>query len=128
MVKRNTIQKQIVLDMVKELHNHPTADEVFNAIALRHPTISRGTVYRNLNSLADDGMLRKIKVPDAADRFDHFLEPHYHIKCIKCGNFEDLMVPYKQELVEEASKHTDYQITGYEVVFYGVCSKCNEKN
>ena len=128
MVKRNTIQKQIVLDMVKELRNHPTADEVFGAIALKHPSISRGTVYRNLNSLVDDGALRKIKVPDAADRFDHFLEPHYHIKCTKCGKFEDLMIPYKKDIIENVSKYTDYQVQDYEIVFYGVCSSCNEKN
>ena len=73
MEKRNTIQKQLVLDAVFRLANHPTAEEVYAEVARSHPTVSKATVYRNLGSLSEDGLLRHIKMPGGADRFDHML-------------------------------------------------------
>lgn len=55
MQTRNTIQRQIVLQAVNQLHNHPTADAIYAVIAAQHPTISKATVYRNLNQLAAQG-------------------------------------------------------------------------
>ena len=66
MEKRNTIQKQLVLDAVFRLANHPTAEEVYAEVARSHPTVSKATVYRNLGSLSEDGLLRHIKMPGAA--------------------------------------------------------------
>lgn len=63
MEKRNTIQKQLVLDAVFRLANHPTAEEVYAEVARSHPTVSKATVYRNLGSLSEDGLLRHIKMP-----------------------------------------------------------------
>ena len=51
MQTRNTIQRQIVLQAVNQMHNHPTADAIYAVIAAQHPTISKATVYRNLNQL-----------------------------------------------------------------------------
>lgn len=67
MEKRNTIQKQLVLDAVFRLANHPTAEEVYAEVARSHPTVSKATVYRNLGSLSEDGLLRHIKMPGGAD-------------------------------------------------------------
>ena len=55
MQTRNTIQRQIVLQAVNQMHNHPTADAIYAVIAAQHPTISKATVYRNLNQLAAQG-------------------------------------------------------------------------
>ena len=65
MEKRNTIQKQLVLDAVFRLANHPTAEEVYAEVARSHPTGGKATVYRNLGSLSEDGLLRHIKMPAA---------------------------------------------------------------
>lgn len=89
MEKRNTIQKQLVLDAVFRLANHPTAEEVYAEVARSHPTVSKATVYRNLGSLSEDGLLRHIKMPGGADRFDHMLLEHHHIICTRCGCFAD---------------------------------------
>ena len=41
MQTRNTIQRQIVLQAVNQMHNHPTADAIYAVIAAQHPTISK---------------------------------------------------------------------------------------
>ena len=55
---RNTIQRQLVLSAVRQLQNHPTADEVYQEVQKNCPTISRATVYRNLKLLAEEGEIR----------------------------------------------------------------------
>ena len=70
-MKRNTVQCTLVLNAVNELKNHPTADEVYNLIAKEHPSVSRATVYRNLNKLTEEGQLSRRVIPGGADRFDH---------------------------------------------------------
>ena len=80
-MKRRTIQRALVLSAVMELNDHPTAEEVYRYAAQRTPTISRGTVYRNLSQLADEGTISRIPVPNAPDRFDSATGPHYHLVC-----------------------------------------------
>ena len=59
MAKRNTIQRQLVIAAVRFLANHPTAEEVYDRITMEYPDISKGTVYRNLNSLVESGLLSR---------------------------------------------------------------------
>lgn len=127
MLKRNTIQRQLVIDAVRSLANHPTADEVYNAISITHPNISKGTVYRNLNSLSDEGLLKRIQIANSADRFDHHLPPHYHIECLKCGCFKDIEMPYLNELDSRIEELTGYNLISQDIVFKGVCQSCRDK-
>lgn len=60
-MKRNTIQRTLVLEAVNHLRSHATAEEVYDAIVQQHPHISKGTVYRNLNQLAKDGEIQKLE-------------------------------------------------------------------
>ena len=58
MIQRNTIQCALVLETVNRMTGHVSADEVYDAIAADHPNISRATVYRNLNRLAEMGKIQ----------------------------------------------------------------------
>ncbi|MBC5580756.1 transcriptional repressor [Anaerofilum sp. BX8] len=127
MEKRNTVQKQLVLQAVRELQCHPTAEEVYQRVAARHPSISKATVYRNLNSLAEDGLVRRVAMPDAADRFDFTVGPHYHIKCAGCGRVIDAPAAYMPRLDAETEKETGFRISRHDLVFEGLCPACREK-
>ena len=76
MVKRNTIQRALVLETVNKLQNHATADEIYEAIISEHPNISRATVYRNLKLLSEMGEIRRLEIPGGPDRFDHRVHNH----------------------------------------------------
>ncbi|MEG0914697.1 MAG: transcriptional repressor, partial [Christensenellaceae bacterium] len=108
MIKRNTLQKKLVLESVNHLQNHPTADDVYDDILKEYPHISKGTVYRNLNALAQESVLKKISIPNAADRFDHKNMPHYHIKCLICGDFFDVDFEYMTALNENIASLTGF--------------------
>lgn len=127
MKKRNTIQGKLVLDAVNQLSNHPTADDVYEYVSNLYPNISKGTVYRNLNSLSEEGLILKIEVPNSADRFDQTTYKHYHIRCIKCNNFEDVNVEYLDNINKEVESKTGYKILNHNIIFSGICSECLKK-
>ena len=82
--RRNTRQRKLVLDAVRQSYNHPTADEIYNVVREQDDKISRGTVYRNLNLLANAGEILSIKTPGGS-RFDRTIEPHgtYHLHLVQ---------------------------------------------
>lgn len=124
MQNRNTIQYQLIYRAVLELGSHPTADEVYTQVAATHPTISKGTVYRNLNKLTENGMLRRIPIPNSADRYDVTLAAHYHIFCKRCGAFKDLDYPYLLPLNHDIERDTGYHLEDHGIVFTGLCPDC----
>ena len=124
MLERNTLQRQLVYTAVMSLGCHPTADEVYASVIREHPSVSRGTVYRNLNRLAESGLLRKIRVGDSADRYDGTLSGHYHIFCNRCGSFLDIDYPYLKRLNEEIEQSTGFLLDEHDIVFTGLCPAC----
>ena len=122
-MKRRTIQRALVLSAVHHLKNHPTADEVYQYAAQHTPTISRGTVYRNLAQLEEEKAIRRIPIPNGPDRFDCRTDDHYHMVCVMCGRFEDAPVPYWQRADQELSQATGWQCTGHTIVFQGLCKE-----
>ena len=88
MNKRHTIQKDLVLSTVMGMSCHPTAEEVFAQVSQLYPSISKATVYRNLNLLSEMGEIRKIQMAEGADRYDGNISGHHHSICSKCGKIE----------------------------------------
>ncbi len=126
-IKRNTIQRGVVLSTVNNLKCHPTADEVYCEVIKTYPSISRGTVYRNLNQLAKNQDISKIEVPSEADRFDHKTVPHYHSRCSKCGKVFDVKLDYLFDLEKEINDTDGFCFNGHTITFTGICSNCNSQ-
>lgn len=124
MERRNTIQKDLVLKTVQELKRHLTADEVYEFIKKEHPTIGRGTVYRNLKILVEEGAIRKVEVPDGSDRFDFTLKDHYHVKCVKCGDIFDVDMEQLPDLKAKIRDTHGMEFLGYDIFFKGICPTC----
>ena len=82
------------------MRRHVTANEVYEFIKEAYPTIGKGTVYRNLDILVEEGALRKVEVPDGPNRFDFTLKNHYHVRCIKCGEIFDVDMDQIPDLLE----------------------------
>lgn len=125
MNKRNTIQRSLVLETVQELQCHATADEIYDTIVKKHPNVSRGTVYRNLNLLSDIGEIRKMEMPSGADRFDHQCHKHYHARCIKCGRVFDVEMEVIADLEKNIKNTHGFEFIEHDLIFKGICLECN---
>lgn len=124
MIRRNTIQRSLVLETVNKLHCHATADEIYNAINKEHPTISRATVYRNLKLLSEMGEIRRIEIPGSADRFDHISRNHCHVKCDICGRVFDVDMDFVSGLENGIRDTHGFDFIGYDILFHGICPEC----
>ena len=125
--RRNTIQKDLVRNAVYEMKRHVTANEVYEFIKEAYPTIGKGTVYRNLDILIEEGALRKIELPDGPNRFDFALNNHYHVRCIKCGNVSDVDMDEIPNLLERINNTHGIKFLDYDILFKGICLKCMGK-
>lgn len=119
---RNTVQKSIIKEKICTLKFHPSAEEVYCSINKEHPSISRATVYRNLNNMADSGEISRITMLDSSDRYDFKTDKHYHLQCVKCGKVFDSDLPYMASLDQNQNKHA--KILSHGIVFKCVCSDC----
>lgn len=125
MEKRNTIQKELVLGAVRSMKSHVTADEVYLYLNKEYPNLAKGTVYRNLNSLAEDGEILKIEIPDGSDRFDFNTHKHYHVRCIRCDKVADVDMDAFDDMESRIKDTHGMQFLDYDILFKGICSDCN---
>lgn len=121
---RITRQRQIILEELRKVTSHPTADEVCQLVRKRLPRISLGTVYRNLELLSDYGLILKLASAGTQRRYDGNTENHYHVRCNGCSRVEDL--PARPIAIpEDDLRHlTTFEITGHRVEFFGLCPEC----
>jgi len=123
---RLTPQRQIILEELSKVKTHPTANEVYDMVRKRLPRIGLGTVYRNLDLMADSGLILKLEVGGTQKRFDATTELHYHIRCSKCGRVDDIEMEALHHLEQAAGDATDYQVLGHHIEFTGICKACAE--
>jgi len=120
-------QREMVLKAVSSENIHPTADIIYEKVKRSLPNISLGTVYRNLNLLAEQGMIRKIAMPGGCDRFDQVTEPHYHMICEGCGQVLDIKLDALEHLEKIIAEETGFQVIGADLLIRGYCGACSQR-
>jgi Fur family ferric uptake transcriptional regulator len=124
---RMTRQRRIILEELKKLCSHPTADEVYDTVRRRMPRISLGTVYRNLEILSQWGLVQRLDLAGAPRRFDGSTRDHYHVRCVGCGELEDVPVEPLQDLEASVRTRTRFEIIGHRLNFIGLCPNCRRE-
>ncbi len=122
---RLTTQRQIILEELGKVTSHPTANEVYDMVRKRLPRIGLGTVYRNLELMAESGIILKLEVGGTQKRFDATVDPHYHIRCLSCGKVDDIAIPVMSDINKTAADLSNYQVLGHHIEFAGICSECS---
>lgn len=120
-------QRESIKDYLAHTTSHPTADMVYQHIKTIYPKISLGTVYRNLNLLAEIGEIQKLSCGDGYDRFDFNITPHYHLKCIRCHQVVDLFMEPINHINIIANANFEGEVLGHEITFTGICPDCLTK-
>lgn len=123
---RMTRQRQVILEELKKVKSHPTADEVYEMVRGRLPRISLGTVYRNLEIMSRSGIIQKLELGGAQKRFDGNIKDHYHVRCTKCGRLDDIPSSPTFDFEDAFHGTCNYQITGHQLLLTGLCPNCKE--
>ena len=124
--KRNTHQRKVMLEELRRLTTHPTAVELYDIVRRRLPSISLGTVYRNLELLAQMNVIQKLDIQGTEARFDGNREPHYHVRCVRCGRLDDVHDLPEDPVRYESKRLNDYEIVGHRFEFMGICPECGK--
>lgn len=117
-----TVQRSVILDELRKLDTHPTADELYHIVRKRLPRISLGTVYRNLEHLAQSETILKLNVGENVKRFDGCRHKHHHATCLVCSRIYDILA---EDLPEEPRPVVPgFTVTGVNIFFEGYCAGC----
>jgi Fur family ferric uptake transcriptional regulator len=122
--RRNTRQRRVVLEELRKVRSHPTAAELYEIVRHRLPRISLATVYRNLELLADEGLIRKLDVAGGPSRFDGDNVPHWHVRCVRCGRVDDVSGVPADFAIPRLENAGGYEILGHRLEFEGICPAC----
>jgi len=121
---RMTRQRRVILEELRKVDTHPSADEVYEMVRKYLPRISLGTVYRNLEILSERGEIQKLEPGCSLKRFDGKAENHYHIRCIDCDRVVDAPAEFEVAVNHKSKNTADFKIIGHKLEFIGVCSDC----
>lgn len=120
---RNTRQRNLVLEIINNSYNHPTAYMVHQECQKAIPNISLGTIYRNLNTLVSHGEIQKLEIANQITRYDKVLN-HDHFVCLECGNIFDIKRSkiFYEEIID------GNKIYKCKISYEGICYDCLNKN
>ena len=124
-------QREAIKDFLISRKDHPTADVVYSNLRQQFPSISLGTVYRNLSLLVEIGEAIKVPCNDGSEHFDGCTTPHYHFECNECHSVLDLDIQNNEALLNIniiVNKNFKGTIEGNSLFFYGKCPICVEKH
>lgn len=119
-------QRDSIVAYLRTTRSHPTAHEIYERVRMEFPHVSLGTVYRNLDYLISNNIVKKVQIAGAVDRYDFVRCKHNHVICAKCGKLFDFEYPLDEKKVQEAIGEnirlcdTDFLVTG-------VCSDCEAR-
>ena len=121
-------QREIILDTLSKNAIHPTAEALLEFLKRDDSNVGMTTLYRNLNQLADAGLIKKIDGLEPSAHFDHNTFEHYHFICEKCKKVYDIPSSVAPDLVKNTTEATGFDITSHDIVFHGICSECKRKD
>lgn len=119
-----TRQRALILEIMQNSPLHLTADEIFVSARQQMPRIARGTVYRNLKLMEQDGVISRLEMPDGPDRFDKTASPHGHLLCDGCGSLQDIPVI---GLLREMEAAIGTEVRSYQLTIHYLCPSCRQK-
>lgn len=99
-----TPQRMRILEAIYKLNNHPTAEQIITFIRKHDPNIGSGTVYNVLDTLVQNGLIKKVKTEKDVMRYDGLVENHHHLYCRECDYIEDYTNKKLDELLKKFFK------------------------
>lgn len=127
---KKTSQRDLILETLLESEGHLSADELYNMVRRRDPSVGHTTIYRTLKLLLACGLAHEARFPDGKLRFEKQYKRarHDHLVCTRCGNSIEFFNREMEELQERLSKRYDFQILDYSLRMSGLCSDCRNKD
>jgi len=121
-----THQRQVLYEVMKTMHGHPSPEEVYARVKKKVPAISLATVYKNIHLFVESGVFREVSMHHGSLRLEMNDEAHHHMVCSKCKAITDIGEK-ELGLVSKPSKLPGgFLVERYAVDVIGICAKCQQ--
>lgn len=126
---RMTPQRTLILDIFLKRQGHLSAEQLYDMVKKKDPTIGQATVYRMLRLLSESGIAREVDFGDGVSRYEADVgkEHHDHLICTQCNKEVDVVDTEIEKLQERLAKKHGFLLTGHKMYLYGLCSSCRKK-
>ena len=122
-----THQRWVIYRTLARTAQHPTPEETFEQVRREIPSISLATIYKNIRTFLDAGLLREVSTPDQTMRLDANLESHHHLVCASCGTILDLPEDSVAPIHLTKTPPRGFRVESYNVNFLGYCGHCTPR-
>lgn len=124
-----TAQRKLILEVLENAPDHPTAEEIYHHARLCDPTLNLSTVYRTLRWLQEQGLVspRWFEDERRQERFDTTLgeeTDHYHFRCHICNAIIEFPEPLMETIKQDYQKRCGGRVESATLTLYGVCASC----
>jgi Fe2+ or Zn2+ uptake regulation protein len=125
--KRMTEQRRLILETLKSVQGHPTAEELHQLVRQRAPGLHLSTVYRTMRWLEEEGMINSLWLEEdrRQERFDTSFAPeHHHFVCTSCKEVVEFDSSELLRIQEKYEQEQGVKVGNASLVFYGLCRRC----
>ncbi len=123
---RNSIKRNRILELLRSVTSHPTAEWIYMTLKDEIPELSLATVYRNLEQLVNLGVVQKIEGQEKTSHYDGNASPHFHLTCTKCMKIFDIPTDFIRLPVDSIIADAPFGVTDYTISFRGICPDCKK--
>ncbi len=128
MIRRNSRQRQLILDVMQGRGVHMNAEQVYVRVREQDPSIGIATVYRNLNLLAEMGEIRKFQDRSGSGyMYDGNVSRHHHFYCRYCGRYFDVSFQTEEQLIVQLQKEMGVEVEDLDISLEGCCKQCKDQ-
>lgn len=125
---RDSKGRKAVIEVLKNINAPLSAEEIFLKIKQAGISINLSTVYRNLDTMENDGLVEKTIMKDSKSRFELTGDEHrHHLICTNCKKMVSFDVCPLREYEKSVRRNTSFDITGHQLVLYGICPDCKKE-
>lgn len=119
-----THQRQVIYDALMKMEGHPSPEAVYDEVRKHIPSISLATVYKNIKTFVEHGLLREVSLHHGSARVETNVSPHHHLVCLRCKAIVDLPGEHIEPVRMQKSPPDGFKVERYSVEVLGYCKNC----
>jgi Fur family peroxide stress response transcriptional regulator len=119
-----THQRQVIYEALMERRDHPSPEAVYEKVREKIPSISLGTVYKNIKTFVDSGMLGEVSLHHGSARLETNMEPHHHLVCSRCKDIIDLPDANVEPVRLKGRLPKGFAVHRFSIEIIGLCEEC----
>ena len=119
-----THQRQQIYEALVSRPGHYSPEEIYDRVKPELPSISLATVYKNLKTFIEAGMLREVSPHHGTWRVDANLDPHHHLVCTRCRSITDMDLDLVAPVKLRGKLPSGFTVEKLSIEVQGICQAC----